>query len=243
MPATSSSRRGHLARFVWDHRIFYVGIAVPCRRAGAPDLSFPGDRCVVIPVTATMAMDRRSRRAGTGGACDDRRPWHCRVVPSRSTSSRARSTSGRRCGARSPSSALARNSFDWRWALAVVLLAAGLLGDFQTVVLGEAPVLAAGIAATWCARRWRAALPFGGTGGIRSSSPTLLTARRICTFDRLRRTLLASGHQLIHNILHLPRFFCGLLDKQQPGPSARLVSRGRTSPAPCSSSVVRSLSR
>ncbi|HTZ09309.1 MAG TPA: hypothetical protein VMB72_09570 [Acidimicrobiales bacterium] len=54
---------------------------------------------------------------------------------------------------------LARNRFGWGWALAVVLLAAGVLGDFQTAVLGMAPALGAGLVAMVRERRWRAGAP------------------------------------------------------------------------------------
>ena len=61
---------------------------------------------VVILVAATMAMDRRISLAA--GRARSRRSacWHCRVAPLRSTSSRVRSTSGRRFGACWPSRSL-----------------------------------------------------------------------------------------------------------------------------------------
>jgi hypothetical protein len=43
----------------------------------------------------------------------------------------------------------------WGWALAVVVLAAGALGDFQTVALGMVPAFVAGIVAMVRTRNWR----------------------------------------------------------------------------------------
>jgi hypothetical protein len=43
----------------------------------------------------------------------------------------------------------------WGWALAVVVLAAGTLGDFQTVALGVVPAFVGGVVAMARARDWR----------------------------------------------------------------------------------------
>jgi hypothetical protein len=48
------------------------------------------------------------------------------------------------------------------WLVAVAFLAAGLLGDLQTVGIGVAPVLCAGLAAMVRTRRWRAGAPVVG---------------------------------------------------------------------------------
>jgi hypothetical protein len=50
---------------------------------------------------------------------------------------------------------LRRGRLGWGWALAVVLLAAGTLGDFQTVALGVVPAFLAGVVAMVRARDWR----------------------------------------------------------------------------------------
>ena len=108
---------------------------------------------------------------------------------------------------------VARNSFEWRWCLAVLLLAAGLLGDFQTVILGEAPILATALVATWCARKWRAALPLFAAPF--ASAALAYVVRRILvalgTFAIAPANPFASGHQLIQNLIHIPRYFEALV--------------------------------
>jgi hypothetical protein len=54
---------------------------------------------------------------------------------------------------------LRRGRFGWGWVVAVVFLALGLLGDFQIVVLGLAPALAAGVVAMLRTRTWREGMP------------------------------------------------------------------------------------
>jgi hypothetical protein len=55
--------------------------------------------------------------------------------------------------------------FGWGWAIAVVFLAAGVLGDFETVILGLGPALAAGLVAMRRTRSWRSgAAPAGAAG-------------------------------------------------------------------------------
>jgi hypothetical protein len=182
---------------------------------------------VVILVTATMAMDRRiSLAAGTGALAT----IAVLALPSRAFAVyfvEGPFHVGTTLWCLLAFALLARNSFDWRWALAVVLLAAGLLGDFQTVVLGEAPVLAAGIAATWCARKWRAALPLlaAPVASALLAYAVRLIAVAFGTFSIAPANPFASGHQLIHNILHLPRFFAALLGISGSfGPSALPVA-------------------
>ena len=55
--------------------------------------------------------------------------------------------------------ALRRRRFDGGWLVAVVFLAAGLLGDFQMVALGVVPVLIAGVVAMIRMRSWRSGAP------------------------------------------------------------------------------------
>ncbi len=55
--------------------------------------------------------------------------------------------------------ALRRGRFGWGWAAAVVLFAGGVLGDFQTAVMGMLPALCAGVVAGLRTRRWRRAVP------------------------------------------------------------------------------------
>jgi hypothetical protein len=51
------------------------------------------------------------------------------------------------------------------WLVAVAFLAAGLLGDLQTVGIGLAPVLCAGLVAMARTRRWRSGAPLVGAAG------------------------------------------------------------------------------
>jgi len=55
--------------------------------------------------------------------------------------------------------ALRKGGFGWRWAVAVVFLTAGALGDLQTLALGTVPLFLAGAAASARCRRWRVGLP------------------------------------------------------------------------------------
>jgi hypothetical protein len=54
--------------------------------------------------------------------------------------------------------ALRSGRFGWQWALGVVLLAAGLLGDLQIAAFGVAPVFLAGLTAMLRRRDWRSGI-------------------------------------------------------------------------------------
>ena len=54
---------------------------------------------------------------------------------------------------------LRNGRFGWRWVVVVGLLAAGCLGDLQTVALGIVPALLAGAVAAARCRDWKAGLP------------------------------------------------------------------------------------
>src|SRR5665213_561483 len=54
--------------------------------------------------------------------------------------------------------ALRSGRFGWGWGAAVVLLAAGLLGDIQALALGVLPIFAAGLVAIARTRTWRSGL-------------------------------------------------------------------------------------
>ena len=167
----------------------------------------------VILVAATMAMDRRISLAAGAGAFAT---IGVLALPSRALAVyfvEGPFHVGTALWCLLAFALLARNSFDWRWGLAVLILAAGLLGDFQTVVLGEAPILATGLVATWCARRWRAALPL--LAAPFAAALLAYAVRRVAvalgTFTIAPANPFASGHQLIHNFLYIPRFFAALL--------------------------------
>ena len=124
---------------------------------------------LVILVVATLAMDRRISLAAGAGALAT---IGMLAFPSRALAVffvEGPYHIGTALWCLLAFALLARNSFDWRWVLAVVLLAAGLLGDFQTVLLGEAPVLATGFVVMWCSRRWKGALPLLGAPIARRS--------------------------------------------------------------------------
>jgi hypothetical protein len=167
----------------------------------------------VIMVAATMAMDRRISLAAGAGALAT---IGVLALPSRAFAIyfvEGPYHVGTTLWCLLAFALLSRNSFDWRWGLAVVVLAAGLLGDFQTVLLGEAPVVATGLIATWCARRGRAAVPL--LAAPVASAVLAYIVRRVTlalgTFTIAPANPFASGHQLIQNFLHFPRFFEALL--------------------------------
>ena len=59
----------------------------------------------------------------------------------------------------------------WGWAVAVVFLTAGLLGDLETVAIGLAPVVAGGLVAVLRTRDWRSGVP-----GVCAAAAALLLA-------------------------------------------------------------------
>lgn len=93
------------------------------------------------------------------------------------------------------------------WFLAVAVLAAGLVGDLQTLALGVTPVLLAGAVAMARRRDWRAGVPAGtaavaagllavalregaklfGTFSIAHANPTGSTATKIANLGRIVR--------------------------------------------------------
>jgi hypothetical protein len=91
---------------------------------------------VVILVAGTMAMDRRITLAAGAGALAT---ISVLALPSRAFAVyfvEGPFHVGTALWCLLAFALLARNRLDWCWFLAVVLLAAGLLGDFQMVVLG-----------------------------------------------------------------------------------------------------------
>jgi hypothetical protein len=103
---------------------------------------------------------------------------------------------------------LRSGSFGWGWAAAVVLLAAGLLGDIQILALGIMPILAAGLVAMARTRDWKnglvpisAALAAVGVAeGIREIALRIGTF----TFDESHHT--AKAAQVARNLGHLWRW-------------------------------------
>ncbi len=101
--------------------------------------------------------------------------------------------------------ALRRNRFDLGWIVAVVFLAAGLLGDFQMVALGIAPVLLAGLVTMLRARSWRAGAPTttAPVASIILAVVVRKVAELIGTFGIGRLQQGASATQMVRNLKNL----------------------------------------
>ena len=102
--------------------------------------------------------------------------------------------------------------FGFGWFLAVVLLAAGLLGDFQTLVLGVVPVGLAGIVAALRTRRWRAGAPAvaAALGSLVLGEVVRRFARAIGTFTIAAANPRAPFHQMIVNLRHVVTYGAAL---------------------------------
>lgn len=94
--------------------------------------------------------------------------------------------------------------FDWRWGIAVVFLVAGLLGDFQTIALGVAPVGLAGVTAAARTRDWRRAVPLVAAAVASFALYELLrhVARALGGFTIASTNPHASLNQMLHNVKH-----------------------------------------
>ncbi len=74
---------------------------------------------------------------------------------------------------------LRKGRFGWGWAVAVVFLAAGALGDLQILVLGVAPVFLGGIVAMLRTRTWR-----GGVAQVTAAVAGLALAEIVRTIAK-----------------------------------------------------------
>jgi hypothetical protein len=101
--------------------------------------------------------------------------------------------------------ALRRARFGWGWLLAVVFLAAGLLGDLQIVVLGVAPIGLAGIVAALRARRWSAGAPAftAALGSVVFAEAVRRITWAIGTYTIGAANPRAQFHQMFHNVYHV----------------------------------------
>ncbi len=110
--------------------------------------------------------------------------------------------------------ALRRGRFGWGWAAAVVLLAAGLAGDFQTLVLGVVPIGLAGLVGARRAGRWMAAVPAlaAALGGLVLAEVVRRIARLIGTFTIAPANPRAPFHQMTQNLYHVFTFGAALED-------------------------------
>lgn len=108
--------------------------------------------------------------------------------------------------------ALRRARFGWGWLAAVVLLATGMLGDFQTLVLGVVPIGLAAITVALQARSWRAGAP--GFSAALSGAVLAELVRRIArlvgTFTVAPTNPRAPFHQMILNIHHVVTYGAAL---------------------------------
>jgi hypothetical protein len=100
---------------------------------------------------------------------------------------------------------LARNRFNWAFGVAVVLLAAGLLGDLQMLALGVAPAAGAGVIAAARHRDWRkGAVPFSAAvGGIVLAGIGREVAKLIGTFTIAGHNPIAGPNQMVTNVGHV----------------------------------------
>lgn len=108
--------------------------------------------------------------------------------------------------------ALRRARFGWGWVVALILLAAGLLGDFQALVLGVAPIGLAGIVAGLRTRRWRLAVPAvtAAMGSLVLAEVVRRIARLIGTFTIAPANPRAPFHQMLQNVHHVVTYGAAL---------------------------------
>lgn len=108
---------------------------------------------------------------------------------------------------------LARGSFDWRWIIATGFLAAGLLGDLMTVMLGVIPVAMAGLISMCRCRNWR--LGLSTFAAAPASSALAFAAHSLAalmgSFAIVNRNLPVSSVQIEWNLRHLVSLIASLL--------------------------------
>jgi hypothetical protein len=103
--------------------------------------------------------------------------------------------------------------FGWGWVAAIVCLAAGLLGDFQTAVIGVGSVCAASIIAMLRTRDWRAGMPEVGAavGSLFRAALIRAATDIVGTFTVNTGHPRASGSQIVTNLHNLPSWSANLL--------------------------------
>jgi hypothetical protein len=101
----------------------------------------------------------------------------------------------------------------WGWVAAVLCLAAGILGDFQTAVLGVASVTAAGVVAMLRRRDWRAGMPEVGAAlaGLVVAALVRAGSEVVGTFSVNTSHPRASASQIVTNLEHLPSWGANML--------------------------------
>jgi hypothetical protein len=100
---------------------------------------------------------------------------------------------------------LRRGNFGWGWGVAVIVLAAGLLGDIQALALGVVPVFAAGLVAMARTRSWRsgAAPTTAAIASVTLAEVVREIALRIGTFTFTESHHTAKAAQAVRNLRHL----------------------------------------
>jgi len=98
--------------------------------------------------------------------------------------------------------AIRRGRFGWGFAVAVVMLAAGMLGDLQALALGVVPMALAGLVAMARSRSWR-----GGIAQVSAAGGAVVlavvvreVAKRIGTFGIAPANPHAGVHQMLQNV-------------------------------------------
>lgn len=109
--------------------------------------------------------------------------------------------------------ALRRGRFGLGWFLAVVLLAAGMLGDLLLVAYGVVPLLLAGLVAALRQRRWQSAVADVSAGLVAVAVAAF--ARRLAEAGGAFKSeaALSTVHvgQMLRNLAHLPGYASDLL--------------------------------
>jgi hypothetical protein len=103
--------------------------------------------------------------------------------------------------------------FGWGWVAGVFLLAAGVLGDFQTAALGIGSVGAAGAVAMLRMRDWRSGAPAVGAafGSLIVAATVRAASRLVGTFSVNASHPQASGSQMVSNLHNLPSWGANML--------------------------------
>jgi hypothetical protein len=103
--------------------------------------------------------------------------------------------------------------FGWAWVAAVLCLAAGILGDFQTAVLGIGSVCAAGVVAMLRTRDWRGGVPELGAAaaGLGLAALVRAVADALGTFSVNASHPRATPSQMVANLEHLPSWGASML--------------------------------
>ena len=103
--------------------------------------------------------------------------------------------------------------FGWGWVIAVLCLAAGVLGDFQTAALGIGSVCTAGVVAMLRMRDWRSGVPelAAGMAGLVIAAVVRAASDVVGTFSVNAGHPRASGSQMVTNLRHLPSWGANML--------------------------------